>query len=106
MEEVDDTNDINADSNVKEEDLSCASSNAPSKGPVVEVGEDLLSKPEYAYLKQQISTEVNKIEIHGLPKYVGYKQLKKLIASDNINPHKIKVITTCGSTKRVGFCNF
>ncbi|KAK7878967.1 hypothetical protein WMY93_030820 [Mugilogobius chulae] len=59
------------------------------------------SKPEksessdpnmYRYIKNDLFTsEIFKVEIRNLPKFTGFNDLKKFLAKQNLNPHKIKL---------------
>ncbi|KAF7651837.1 hypothetical protein LDENG_00104830 [Lucifuga dentata] len=46
----------------------------------------------YRYIKQDLFTsEIYKVEIRNLPKFVGFNDLKKFLAKNGLNPHKIKL---------------
>lgn len=46
----------------------------------------------YRYIKEDLFTsEIYKVEIRNLPKFVGFNDLKKFLAKHNLNPHKIKL---------------
>ncbi|XP_049618866.1 tRNA (uracil-5-)-methyltransferase homolog A [Syngnathus scovelli] len=46
----------------------------------------------YGYIKQDLFTsEIFKVEIRNLPKFVGFNDLKKFLAKHGLNPHKIKL---------------
>lgn len=46
----------------------------------------------YRYIKEDLFTsEIYKVEIRNLPKFVGFNDLKKFLAKHGINPHKIKL---------------
>lgn len=72
--------------------------------PQCSISEDSMSntKPEgqsevtdsnlYRYIKEDLFTsEIYKVEIRNLPKFVGFNDLKKFLAKHSINPHKIKL---------------
>ncbi|XP_020784009.1 tRNA (uracil-5-)-methyltransferase homolog A [Boleophthalmus pectinirostris] len=46
----------------------------------------------YRYIKNDLFTsEIFKVEIRNLPKFTGFNDLKKFLAKQNLNPHKIKL---------------
>ncbi|XP_058491944.1 tRNA (uracil-5-)-methyltransferase homolog A [Solea solea] len=46
----------------------------------------------YRYIKEELFTsEIYKVEIRNLPKFVGFNDLKKFLAKHGLNPHKIKL---------------
>uniref|UniRef100_A0A8D3C1M1 tRNA (uracil(54)-C(5))-methyltransferase n=1 Tax=Scophthalmus maximus TaxID=52904 RepID=A0A8D3C1M1_SCOMX len=46
----------------------------------------------YRYIKEDLFTsEIYKVEIRNLPKFVGFNDLKKFLAKQGLNPHKIKL---------------
>uniref|UniRef100_A0A667ZL25 tRNA (uracil(54)-C(5))-methyltransferase n=1 Tax=Myripristis murdjan TaxID=586833 RepID=A0A667ZL25_9TELE len=46
----------------------------------------------YRYIKQDLFTsEIFKVEIQNLPKFIGFNDLKKFLAKHGLNPHKIKL---------------
>lgn len=70
--------------------------------PEDSISEDPKSKPEgqsevtesnvYRYIKEDLFTsEIYKVEIRNLPKFVGFNDLKKFLAKHGLNPHKIKL---------------
>ncbi|XP_003974754.1 tRNA (uracil-5-)-methyltransferase homolog A [Takifugu rubripes] len=70
--------------------------------PQDSISEDPKSKPEgqsevtesnvYRYIKEDLFTsEIYKVEIRNLPKFVGFNDLKKFLAKHGLNPHKIKL---------------
>ncbi|XP_075424701.1 tRNA (uracil-5-)-methyltransferase homolog A isoform X2 [Ascaphus truei] len=47
----------------------------------------------YRYIKEDLFTsEIFKVEIQNLPKYIGFNDLKKFLAKYGLTPHKIKLI--------------
>ncbi|XP_077149494.1 tRNA (uracil-5-)-methyltransferase homolog A isoform X2 [Ranitomeya variabilis] len=47
----------------------------------------------YRYIKDDLFTsEIFKVEIQNLPKYIGFNDLKKFLAKYGLNPHKIKLM--------------
>lgn len=47
----------------------------------------------YRYIKEDLFTsEIYKVEIQNLPKYIGFNDLKKFLNKHGINPHKIKLL--------------
>uniref|UniRef100_A0A8C2BPF8 tRNA (uracil(54)-C(5))-methyltransferase n=1 Tax=Cyprinus carpio TaxID=7962 RepID=A0A8C2BPF8_CYPCA len=48
----------------------------------------------YRYIKGDLFTsEIFKVEIQNLPKYIGFNDLKKFLNKHGINPHKIKLFS-------------
>uniref|UniRef100_A0A673J785 tRNA (uracil(54)-C(5))-methyltransferase n=1 Tax=Sinocyclocheilus rhinocerous TaxID=307959 RepID=A0A673J785_9TELE len=48
----------------------------------------------YRYIKEDLFTsEIFKVEIQNLPKYIGFNDLKKFLNKHGINPHKIKLFS-------------
>ncbi|XP_017270062.1 tRNA (uracil-5-)-methyltransferase homolog A [Kryptolebias marmoratus] len=48
---------------------------------------------KYRYIKNDLFTsEIFKVEIRNLPKFVGFNDLKKFLAKHGLNPHKIKLL--------------
>lgn len=46
----------------------------------------------YRYIKEDLFTsEIYKVEIRNIPKFIGFNDLKKFLAKHGINPHKIKL---------------
>lgn len=46
----------------------------------------------YGYIKQDLFTsEIFKVEIRNLPKFIGFNDLKKFLAKHGLNPHKVKL---------------
>lgn len=46
----------------------------------------------YRYIKDDLFTsEIFKVEIRNLPKFIGFNDLKKFLAKHGLNPHKIKL---------------
>ncbi|XP_074641101.1 tRNA (uracil-5-)-methyltransferase homolog A-like [Tubulanus polymorphus] len=53
---------------------------------------------EYSYLEREgFTSEIYKIEIHNLPKYVRFGQLKKKLTALELNPKKVKLIKGNGN---------
>lgn len=47
----------------------------------------------YRYIKEDLFTsEIFKVEIQNLPKYIGFNDLKKFLTKHGLNPHKIKLM--------------
>ncbi|XP_075688689.1 tRNA (uracil-5-)-methyltransferase homolog A [Rhinoderma darwinii] len=47
----------------------------------------------YRYIKDDLFTsEIFKVEIQNLPKYIGFNDIKKFLAKYGLNPHKIKLM--------------
>lgn len=61
--------------------------------PVLAEGEAAASDV-YRYIKGDLFTsEIFKVEIQNLPKYIGFNDLKKFLNKHGINPHKIKLFS-------------
>uniref|UniRef100_A0A8C5UN75 tRNA (uracil(54)-C(5))-methyltransferase n=1 Tax=Malurus cyaneus samueli TaxID=2593467 RepID=A0A8C5UN75_9PASS len=59
--------------------------------PVPEAG-DGADPDVYRYIKGDLFTsEIYKVEIQNLPKYIGFNDVKKFLAKYGLNPHKIKL---------------
>uniref|UniRef100_A0A4W6EP67 tRNA (uracil(54)-C(5))-methyltransferase n=1 Tax=Lates calcarifer TaxID=8187 RepID=A0A4W6EP67_LATCA len=67
----------------------------PSKEekPDAEDDSEATSDPSmYRYIKEDLFTsEIYKVEIRNLPKFIGFNDLKKFLAKHSLNPHKIKL---------------
>lgn len=47
----------------------------------------------YRYIKDDLFTsEIYKVEIQNLPRYIGFSEVKKFLAKYGLNPHKIKLL--------------
>lgn len=47
----------------------------------------------YRYIKDDLFTsEIFKVEIQNLPKFIGFNDLKKFLTKHGLNPHKIKLM--------------
>ncbi|XP_053136325.1 tRNA (uracil-5-)-methyltransferase homolog A isoform X2 [Hemicordylus capensis] len=47
----------------------------------------------YRYIKDDLFTsEIYKVEIQNLPKYIGFNEVKKFLAKYGLSPHKIKLL--------------
>uniref|UniRef100_A0AAQ5YV19 tRNA (uracil(54)-C(5))-methyltransferase n=1 Tax=Amphiprion ocellaris TaxID=80972 RepID=A0AAQ5YV19_AMPOC len=78
----------------KPKDLTQDSKNDDVKSDVQVEGEnEAASDPSmYRYIKEDLFTsEIYKVEIRNLPKFIGFNDLKKFLAKHNLNPHKIKL---------------
>ncbi|XP_032561845.1 tRNA (uracil-5-)-methyltransferase homolog A [Chiroxiphia lanceolata] len=72
---------------------------APAEGagdgaePESRAGGDSAESPDvYRYIKGDLFTsEIYKVEIQNLPKYIGFNDVKKFLAKYGLNPHKIKL---------------
>ncbi|XP_042913653.1 tRNA (uracil-5-)-methyltransferase homolog A-like [Parasteatoda tepidariorum] len=83
----------------------CDVSESQSTSSVAE-NVDVKKEPDlYSYTKlNDFTSEIYKIEITNLPKYVGYGQLRKLLNSTlRVNPRKIKAI---GNPPHFAFVTF
>lgn len=64
-------------------------SNSKSK---LEGQQEVADSNMYRYIKEDLFTsEIYKVEIRNLPKFVGFNDLKKFLAKHGLNPHKIKL---------------
>ncbi|XP_065502101.1 tRNA (uracil-5-)-methyltransferase homolog A isoform X2 [Caloenas nicobarica] len=55
-------------------------------------GDPAESADVYGYIKGDLFTsEIYKVEIQNLPKYIGFNDVKKFLAKYGLNPHKIKL---------------
>uniref|UniRef100_A0A8C1X5U4 tRNA (uracil(54)-C(5))-methyltransferase n=1 Tax=Cyprinus carpio TaxID=7962 RepID=A0A8C1X5U4_CYPCA len=69
------------------------SSSAPVLFSAAEEGEGAAGGV-YRYIKDDLFTsEIFKVEIQNLPKYIGFNDLKKFLNKHGINPHKIKLFS-------------
>ncbi|XP_070760377.1 tRNA (uracil-5-)-methyltransferase homolog A [Enoplosus armatus] len=78
----------------KPDDAPQVSSNDDVQSDVKAEGEnEAASDPSvYRYIKEDLFTsEIYKVEIRNLPKFIGFNDLKKFLAKHNLNPHKIKL---------------
>lgn len=65
----------------------------PDKDQVKAVGgnEAASDLSAYRYIKEDLFTsEIYKVEIRNLPRFVGFNDLKKFLGKHGLNPHKIK----------------
>ncbi|XP_077571267.1 tRNA (uracil-5-)-methyltransferase homolog A-like [Stigmatopora nigra] len=47
----------------------------------------------YSYIKDDLFTsEIYKVEIRNVPKFIGFNDLKKFLARHGLNPHKVKLM--------------
>lgn len=80
----------------KEEEPGDPSQDSQNSTPVVDAqaaGNSEAAPDKYRYIKNDLFTsEIFKVEIRNLPKFVGFNDLKKFLAKHGINPHKIKLI--------------
>ena len=57
-----------------------------------EVGKSDSEPSLYRYIKDELFTsEIYKVEIQNLPKFVGFNDLKKFLSRHGLSPHKIKL---------------
>ena len=57
-----------------------------------EVGKSDAEPSLYRYIKDELFTsEIYKVEIQNLPKFVGFNDLKKFLSRHGLSPHKIKL---------------
>lgn len=55
--------------------------------------EDRSNSNVYRYIKEDMFTsEIFKVEIQNLPRYIGFNDLKKFLNKHGLNPHKIKLM--------------
>ncbi|KAL2092207.1 hypothetical protein ACEWY4_012005 [Coilia grayii] len=59
------------------------------------LGKDVTEDPDsyvYPYVKEDLFTsEIFKVEIQNLPKFIGFNDLKKFLTKHGVNPHKVKL---------------
>lgn len=56
-------------------------------------GEDCSNSDIYRYIKDDLFTsEIFKVQIQNLPRYIGFNDLKKFLSKHGLNPHKIKLM--------------
>ncbi|ETE61532.1 tRNA (uracil-5-)-methyltransferase-like A, partial [Ophiophagus hannah] len=64
----------------------------------VQIGETNAENPSdtsnmYRYIKEDLFTsEIYKVELQNLPRYIGFNEVKKFLAKYGLNPHKIKLM--------------
>lgn len=64
----------------------------PKPDPKPEGQSEVAESNAYRYIKEDLFTsEIYKVEIRNLPKFVGFNDLKKFLAKHGLNPHKIKL---------------
>uniref|UniRef100_A0A672ITF7 tRNA (uracil(54)-C(5))-methyltransferase n=1 Tax=Salarias fasciatus TaxID=181472 RepID=A0A672ITF7_SALFA len=57
-----------------------------------EEGDSASDPSMYRYIKEDLFTsEIYKVEIRNLPKFIGFNDLKKFLGKHGLNPHKIKL---------------
>ncbi|XP_056145483.1 tRNA (uracil-5-)-methyltransferase homolog A [Lampris incognitus] len=63
--------------------------------PSAEAAGEVSSDPsKYRYIKGDLFTsEIYKVEIQNLPKFIGFNDLKKFLAKHGVNSHKIKLFS-------------
>ncbi|KAK3514790.1 hypothetical protein QTP70_031178 [Hemibagrus guttatus] len=55
--------------------------------------EDCSNSGVYRYIKEDLFTsEIFKVQIQNLPRYIGFNDLKKFLNKHGLNPHKIKLM--------------
>lgn len=77
----------------KQDDLPQDSISEDSKSNTKPEGQSEVTDSNlYRYIKEDLFTsEIYKVEIRNLPKFVGFNDLKKFLAKHGLNPHKIKL---------------
>uniref|UniRef100_G3PHR9 tRNA (uracil(54)-C(5))-methyltransferase n=1 Tax=Gasterosteus aculeatus aculeatus TaxID=481459 RepID=G3PHR9_GASAC len=69
-----------------------ADDNADDKADDKADGGTKASSDMYRYIKADLFTsEIYKVEIRNLPKFIGFNDLKKFLAKHGVDPHKIKL---------------
>nr|XP_060641687.1 tRNA (uracil-5-)-methyltransferase homolog A isoform X1 [Anolis sagrei ordinatus] len=64
-----------------------------AKGDACEGNNAANTSSLYRYIKDDLFTsEIYKVEIQNLPKYIGFHEVKKFLAKYGLNPHKIKLL--------------
>lgn len=97
-EQMADVSDIAVDDSAaskkeKQDDLPRDSISEDSKSNTKPEGQSEVTDSNlYRYIKEDLFTsEIYKVEIRNLPKFVGFNDLKKFLAKHGLNPHKIKL---------------
>lgn len=97
-EQMADVSDIPVDDSAaskaeKQDDLPQGSISEDSKSNAKPEGQgEVTDSNLYRYIKEDLFTsEIYKVEIRNLPKFVGFNDLKKFLAKHGLNPHKIKL---------------
>lgn len=97
-EQMADVSDIPVDDSAaskaeKQDDLPQGSISEDSKSNTKPEGQgEVTDSNLYRYIKEDLFTsEIYKVEIRNLPKFVGFNDLKKFLAKHGLNPHKIKL---------------
>lgn len=77
----------------KPDDLTQQSSTDGAEPDPPAEGRQATSDPDmYRYIKEDLFTsEIYKVEIRNLPRFIGFNDLKKFLAKHGLNPHKIKL---------------
>ncbi|XP_015238498.1 PREDICTED: tRNA (uracil-5-)-methyltransferase homolog A [Cyprinodon variegatus] len=69
-----------------------SNTDAPTSDPAAEGSEASSDPNKYRYIKEDLFTsEIFKVEIRNLPKFIGFNDLKKFLVKHCLNPHKIKL---------------
>lgn len=70
-----------------------AGAESKAESPAGSPAESPAARPDvYRYIKGDLFTsEIYKVEIQNLPKYIGFNDVKKFLAKYGLNPHKIKL---------------
>ncbi|XP_072770402.1 tRNA (uracil-5-)-methyltransferase homolog A-like [Nerophis lumbriciformis] len=78
-----------------EDSSSSAATEAPTQERAATDDANTTSDPGmYGYIKQDLFTsEIFKVEIQNLPKFIGFNDLKKFLAKHGLNPHKVKLLS-------------
>ena len=86
-------NDSAASKKEEQDDLLQNSISEDSKSNAKQEGQCKVTDSNlYRYIKEDLFTsEIYKVEIRNLPKFVGFNDLKKFLAKHGLNPHKIKL---------------
>ncbi|XP_066509668.1 tRNA (uracil-5-)-methyltransferase homolog A-like [Hoplias malabaricus] len=95
---VDNTNQPDDSVPLKDSEPELMEEPSPEDQPALEskAGEEKVEDEKanvYRYIKEDLFTsEIFKVEIQNLPKYIGFNDLKKFLNKHGLNPHKIKLM--------------
>lgn len=74
-------------------DTKCATPESVVQTEETNTGNTSDASSMYRYIKEDLFTsEIYKVELQNLPKYIGFSEVKKFLARYGLNPHKIKLM--------------
>ncbi|XP_039188265.1 tRNA (uracil-5-)-methyltransferase homolog A isoform X2 [Crotalus tigris] len=74
-------------------DTKCAALESVVQTEETNTGNTSDASSMYRYIKEDLFTsEIYKVELQNLPKYIGFSEVKKFLARYGLNPHKIKLM--------------